>query len=105
MAWFNEREKGIVAKYQNIIDDLTLELTAAKMENERLLKEIKDLEQGRDEQDENWQQIILDAGDRIKKLEAHVDSLQARLEDHEKFCLPEFKNYISLNEDVSTTER
>jgi chromosome segregation ATPase len=100
-----KRYQDEIKAYQEQIDSLTLEVTAAKMENERLLEEIKALEQGRDEQDENWQQIVLDAGDRIRKLEARLGEMQDTISYHQLNCLPEFKNYISLNEDVSTTER
>lgn len=107
---FTKRYQEEVEAFQEKIDNLTLELTAAKMENERLTAECKAWDQGRDEMVENYEGQLADSLeilqiqlDKIKVLEAKINEMQAIIDKHNKNCLQDFKNYTSHNDDVTTT--
>jgi chromosome segregation ATPase len=109
---FTKRHQDTINEMQDTIDELTLELTAAKMENERLAAECKAWDEGRDELVESHQAELADCLEflqnhivRIREMERKVEEMQAIVDHHKENCLQEFKNYISPNGDVTTTER
>lgn len=85
----------VVAEYQRVIDDLTMQLELANLENERLVEEVKAQEQGRTEQDENHEGILVEYLEQIQRLidekrelEKKVGNLQEIVSKHESECLP-----------------
>lgn len=109
---FTKRHQDVIEEYQRVVDRLTLDVTAAKMENERLVAEVKAMDEGRDELVECHQAELADCLEvlqnhivRIRQMESTIEHMQVTLDYHNTHCLPEFKNYTSHNDDVSTTER
>lgn len=102
---FTKRYQEQIEEYQQRIDDLTLELTAAKMENERLTAECKAWDAGRDELVEGHEVQLAEYLEQIQHLLDRIEVLEETVKHHLENCLPEFKNYTSHNDDVTTTER
>lgn len=103
------RKKSLVEELREAINAQSLEILQLQQLVFKMSDDYAALEEGRDEMEDGFQQIILDSVDHIKARDEKIAALQAIVDDHDLNCLPVLvltgKNYTPLDEDVSTTER
>lgn len=75
-----DRHRGILDEYERVIDGLSADVSALKEQVFKGNIAYIELELGRDEQDTNYQQIILDHQDKIDELLKENRMLNAEME-------------------------